>query len=357
MKKGTRTLLTILLIIGVIALIAFVLNNNKKSNEAKVAVVAAQDSNSVAVRIDTVQKKMLSLDFSANGNFEPNREMKFSAEKAGRVVKIFVDEGDPVRVGQTLATVRTDQLSVDLQNTEANLSNAQTDLQRYENAYKTGGVTQQQLDQAKLAVQNAQTRVNVSRINVGDANIKATINGVVNKRLIEPGAVLSAGTEMFDIVDVSKLKLNVMVNEGQVATLKTGDKVKVTASVFPDESFTGTLSFIAPKADNSLNFPLEIEIANNPNNQLKAGMYGTAVFAQPKGQSVLAIPRAAFVGGISSNQVFIANSDNTAKLQKVTSGRVIGDQVEILNGLSEGDVIITSGQVNLADGSKIQIIR
>ncbi len=213
------------------------------------------------------------------------REMNFSAEKPGRVVKIFVDEGDHVSTGQVLATIRTDQLSVDLQNAEAIYANAQKDKERYENAFATGGVTQQQLDQANLALQNAQARINAARINIGDANIRSSINGIVNKRYIEPGAVLAAATQMFNIVDVSKLKLKVTVNESQVATLKLGViNVKITASVFPDESFTGKITFIAPKADNSLNFPLEIEVANNPNNQLKAGMYGTAVFAMPKSQ-------------------------------------------------------------------------
>ena len=357
MNRAVRTILTILLIIGIIALIAFVLTKNKQSNEAKTAVVAAQDSNSIAVRIDTVKKQTLATDFSANGNFEPNREMNFSAEKPGRVVKIFVDEGDHVSIGQTLATVRVEQLSVDLQNAQANLANAQRDKERYENAFKTGGVTQQQVDQANLMLQNAEAKVSMASINVGDANIRSTINGIVNKRYIEPGAVLAAATQMFDIVDVSKLKLKVTVNESQVASLQLGDKVKVTASVFPDESFAGKLTFIAPKADNSLNFPLEIEIANNPNNQLKAGMYGTAIFAQPKAQSLIAIPRSAFVGGVGNNQVFIAENNNTARLKTVTAGRVIGDQVEILNGLNEGDYVITSGQVNLTEGSKIEVIR
>ncbi len=356
MKRATRTILTILLIIGIIALIGFVLNKNKQSNNAKTAVVAAQDSNAVAVRVDTVKRQILNLDFNANGTFEPNREINFSAEKAGRVVNVFVDEGDYVKAGQTLATVRTDQLSVDLQNNEANLANAQKDLERYENAFQTGGVTQQQLDQAKLALENAQARLNVSRINIGDANIRSSINGIVNKRYIEPGAVLAAATQMFNIVDVSKLKLKVTVNENQVATLKVGDNVKITASVFPNESFTGKITFIAPKADNSLNFPLEIEVANNPNNQLKAGMYGTAVFAMPKAQSLIAIPRSAFVGGISSNEVFIAENNSTARLHKVVAGRVVGDKVEVLNGLNEGDLVISSGQVNLTDGSKIQVI-
>ena len=356
MKRATRTILTILLVIGIIALIGFVLNKNKQSNNAKTAVVAAQDSNAVAVRVDTVKKQTLNLDFSANGTFEPNREMNFSAEKAGRVVKVFVDEGDYVKAGQTLATVRTDQLSVDLQNAEAIYANAQKDKERYENAFKTGGVTQQQLDQANLALENAQARINAARINIGDADIRSSINGIVNKRYIEPGAVLGAATQMFNIVDVSKLKLKVTVNENQVATLKLGDNVKITASVFPNESFTGKITFIAPKADNSLNFPLEIEVANNPNNQLKAGMYGTAVFAMPKAQSLIAIPRSAFVGGVSSNEVFVAESNNTARLHKVVAGRVVGDKVEVLNGLNEGDLVISSGQVNLTDGSKIQVI-
>ena len=357
MNKATRTILTILLIIGIIVLIAFVLTKNKASNDAKTAIVASQDSNAIAVRIDTVTTQTLNLDFSANGNFEPYREMNFSAEKPGRVVKIFVDEGDHVSVGQTLATVRTDQLSVDLENAQANLANAERDKERYENAYKTGGVTQQQLDQANLMLENAKAKVNMAGINVGDANIRATISGVVNKRYIEPGAVLAAATQMFDIVDVSKLKLKVTVTESQVATLKLGETVKVTASVFPDESFTGKITFIAPKADNSLNFPLEIEIAGNPNNQLKAGMYGTAVFAQPKAQSLIAIPRSAFVGGVNSNEVFVAENNTTARLRKVTAGRIVGDQVEILNGLQPGEFVINSGQVNLADGSKITVIK
>ena len=357
MNKATRTILTILLIIGIIALIGFVLTRNKKSNEAKTAIVAAQDSNSVVVRVDTVKKQSLDLNFSVNGTFEPIRELNFSAEKPGRVVKIFVDEGDHVNAGQVLATVRTDQLSVDLQNAEAVFSNAQKDKERYENAFKTGGVTQQQLDQANLALQNAQARINAARINIGDANIRSSINGIVNKRYIEPGAILAAATQMFNIVDVSRLKLKVTVNESQVASLKIGDNIKVSASVFPDESFTGKVTFIAPKADNSLNFPLDIEITNNPKNGLKAGMYGTAQFESPRSQPIIVVSRSAFVGGVSSNQVFVAENNGTAQMRKVTAGRIAGDKVEALNGLEEGDRVITSGQVNLADGAKISVIK
>src|SRR5205085_5160142 len=141
--------------------------------------------------------------------------------------------------------------------------------------------------------------------------------------------------------------LAITVNEMQVANLKTGDKVNVKASVFPDKNYTGTISFIAPKADASLNFPVEIELASNPGNQLKAGMYGTAVFSFDNAAPVVIIPRSAFVGSVSTNQVFVVENGNIARLRKVIAGRVFGDKVEVLQGLKEGETIITSGQINL----------
>jgi RND family efflux transporter MFP subunit len=355
MKKIVRIIVTIVVIIVCIGAIARVLSNNKKKTEEKTQIVA-QTNATVAVRIDTVVREIPDLDVIANGNFAPAQELSLASEKAGRIVNVLVDEGSYVQKGQTVATVRVDQLSVDMTNAETNYQTAQTDLTRYENAFKTGGVTQQQLDQARQNVANAKAKLEQSRINLGDANIRATISGIVNKRHIEPGTVVSAGTALFDIVNVSTLKLNVTVNEAQVPYLQVGKTVKVEASVFPDKVFTGKISFIAPKADEALNFPVEILITNNAANQLKAGMYGTAIFDFPNQQAVVMIPRTAFVGSVNSKQVFVAEN-GTARLKVVTPGRVIGEKVEVLQGINEGTLVITSGQINLVDGSKISVIQ
>ena len=351
-----KKVIYILIGIGIIGLIAFILTNNKKKNEAETAVVAQKNA-SVAVRIDTVATEAISTNFIANGNFEPLQTLSFSAESAGRVTRVLVDEGSRVRIGQTLAIIEGDRLSVDVQSAEAAYQNAVADNQRYENAFKTGGVTKQQLDQAKLALSNAKARLTQARISFGDATIKSSINGIVNQRMIEPGSVVASGTPLFELVNVSKLKLRVTVGEQQIANLKVGSPVKVTASVFPDKQFTGSITFIAPVADATLNFPVEIEIANNDNN-LKAGMYGTAVFgASDTGTSqVRVVPRSAFVGSVSSNQVFVVR-DNAAKMVKITAGRVFGDKVEVLEGLNDGDIVVTSGQINLTDGTPVSIIK
>ncbi|PHN00737.1 efflux RND transporter periplasmic adaptor subunit [Flavilitoribacter nigricans] len=352
MKKFFKALLWIVIVAGVLATIGFVLEENKAANDAKTAIVA-QENSSVLVRTEAVNKQALNLGFSVNGNFIPSQELSFASEKSGRVVKVMVKEGDAVRVGQVLATIRVDQLNVDRQNAEAIYQNALKDLARYESAYSTGGITQQQLEQAKLAVENAKSRIEQIEINIGDASIRSSINGIIAERKIEPGSVLNPGAQMFDIVNVAQVKLKVPVSESQVIQIKEGDQVKVTASVFPDKEFTGRVTFISPRADQSLNFPVEIEVSNNAGKDLKAGMFGTAHFEEEEVKEAILVPRTAFVGSVSSNEVFMLEADSTAHIRKVIAGRIIEDQVEILDGLQEGDILITSGQVNLSDGTKV----
>lgn len=355
MKKN---IVTILIILGTLGLISYILIGNKKSNEEKIAVVAEKNA-SVSVKVTQVKTEEVNLDFVANGNFSPTQELTFSAEHSGKVIAVLAKEGDRVTVGQTLAIVRGDIINVNAKATEAAYLNAKSDYSRFENAFKTGGVTKQQLDQSKLALSNAEANYKQANINLGDTKIKAPINGIINKKYIEPGSILAAtpATSLFDIVNVSKLKLKVTVSEAQVASLKVGNTIGVTTSVYRDKQFNGRITFIAAKADGNLNFPVEIEIANNYNNDIKAGMYGTALFksAQQK-QTMTIVPRAAFVGSVSSNQVFVVEN-GTAKLKTITAGRILGDKVEILNGLSNGETVITTGQINLQDGNTIEIIK
>lgn len=354
MKKN---IITIAVILGALGLIAFTLNKNKAENKAKTDIVAEKNA-SVSVKTAQVKTEELTLDFLANGNFEPIQELTFSAEKSGKVISVLVKEGDYVNVGQTLVIVRSDVINVNAQTAKASYDNAKSDYDRYQNAYNSGGVTKQQLDQAKLALTNAGNNLKQANINVGDTKVKAPIKGFINKKYIEPGSILTGmpATAMFDIVNVSKLKLKVTVNESQVASLKLGNTINVTSSVFPNKTFAGKITFIAAKADESLNFPIEIEIVNNADNSLKAGMYGTANFGSKQKQHLKIVPRNAFVGSVSSNEVFVVEN-GIAKLKKVTSGRIIGEQVEIVDGLSDGETVIITGQINLQDGNTVEIIK
>lgn len=349
-----RAIITVIIIAAVLGGIFYILNKNKAKNEA-VTAEAAKTNAYVAVRIDTARLSAIDVSTVANGTFQPKQEVTVSAEASGRVVRVLVDEGSRVSAGQTLAIVEGDKLNVNVANAQANYDNAQQNLQRFESAYKTGGVTLQQLDQARLQFETAKNNLRSMKLTAGDVTIKTSVSGIVNARKIEPGTYVNPGTPAFDIVNVSSLKLRVNVDEKNVAGLAVGQTVDVTASVYADKSYTGRITFIAPKSDGSLNFPVEVEVANN-GNDLRAGMYGTASFGSRSSASVLVIPRSAFVGSVSDNRVFVAKNGKAIET-KVVSGRNFGDNIEILSGLNPGDQVIVSGQINLLDQTAIEIIK
>ncbi|NSL89289.1 efflux RND transporter periplasmic adaptor subunit [Chitinophaga sp. Mgbs1] len=343
-----------LVTIGAVVLIMWKLNANKKANEAKTEFVKESNTGAVPVLVQKVTRNAFAQGFLANGNFAPVRELSYLAETSGRITRLLVDEGSIVKQGQAIAYIDGQIVNTDLQSAKANLDQLKVDKERYEAAFQTGGVTKKQVDDAKLQYDIAKTHYEAAGRRVSDTYVKAPISGIINKKYIEQGAYLSPGTKMFDIVDVSRLKLAVAVPEGQVVTLSKGQKVKVTSNVFPETSYEGTITFIAAKGDNSLNYPVEMEVNNVAGKQLKAGMYGTAHFESPETSQAIFIARTAFIGGVNSNEIYIMEG-NVAKKRKVISGRILGDQVEIREGLNEGDVVITTGQINLTEGAAVTV--
>lgn len=335
--------------------IFYVLNANKTKNEAQTAVVAMKNT-AVIVRTDIADYKDLNTEYISNGVFAPKQEVFLSAETGGRVARVLVSEGAYVKAGQLLAVIQADKQNVNVSNMQAMYNNAKAEVNRFESAFATGGVTKQQLDQVNLQLENAKNNLRSAQLAASDVNVRASFAGLVNKRTVEPGAYVSPGTQLFEIVNVGTLKLKVNVDEKNIGSIKTGQQVKVMSTVSPDKSWTGVVSFIAPKADGSLNFPVELEIKNANDNDLKAGMYGTAHFGGNKLESVFAIPRNAFVGSISSNQVFVAKNGK-AQLKQVVAGRSFGDFVEVISGIEKGEEVIVTGQINLLNETPVEVIK
>ena len=353
MKKSLIYIIVAVLLIG---WGAYTIVGNKEKQKQEVAEVAKQ-VDKVNVNVITATRENINTDYSANGTFIPKQETNQAADISGRVVSVYVREGSRVGAGQVLASIKRDAIEVDVTQAQNNLQNTIIDNQRYENAYKTGGVTKQQLDNSRLQLKNAQAALRSQGVRMNDTKVRAGISGTINKRMVEPGAVVSPGTPLFEIVNINSLKLAVLVDESQVGRIQIGQQVDINVNVLPDETFTGRISFIAPKSDASLNFPVEVEVANN--GQLKAGMYATALFKTNYGaenQNMLTVPAEAFVNGVSSGQLFIVQN-GMAKLVKVQTGKVYGDKVQIISGLNGGEQVITSGQINLENGSKINIVK
>ena len=349
-----KKVITIVVIVALMGLMAFRLYFNKQKNAEEVAIVAQKEAQ-VAVRAAKVAEEKVVDLFTANGTFVAEQDLNVSSEMGGQVIKIYVKEGDFVRAGQVLAQTKADRTNVQLDNAKAALETAKSDLKRFESAFQTGGVTAQQLEQARLQLKNAQANYNSAAIASGDTAIRSKINGIVTSKEVEEGTLVAAGQTLFNVVNIDNLKLKITVDESQVGQLKVGDVVKIKPST-STELVEGKITFIAPKSNSALKFPVEILVANK-DKKLKAGMYASAQFGNDNNEiTALVVPHSAFVGSVSQNKIFkIVN--NKAEMVNIKSGRNFGDKVEIISGLTAGDEVITSGQINIDNGTPIKIVQ
>ena len=350
MKK--KTIITVVALAGIAVAFFLILQSNKQQNEEELSIVARENTE-VSVQTAVAQKERISGMFTVNGTFQPDARANISAEMGGQIAAIYVKEGDAVKQGQVIAKLTGDKTNVNLSNAKANLDNATSNLDRYEAAFETGGVTAAQLDQARLQVQNARAQFQSAQLNSGDTNVRSQISGIVNEKMVEVGMVVNPGTPIVEVVDITSLDLSVEVDEALVNQLNVGDSVKVVPSVTKD-TITGKITFIAPASNGALKFRVEITV-NNSEGGLRAGMYATAIFNQEGQNNVLVVPREAFVGSVSDNQVFQVK-DGTAYLTKIRTGVNYGGKVQVTDGLTEGDVVVTSGQINLTDATAVEVI-
>jgi len=351
-----KTIITIAVLVVAIVAAAFVLKGNKADMQEKTEL-AKKVNATVPVQVAQANEESLSGSFTVTGNFQPSKEITIASEASGKIVSVLVKEGQFVREGQVLAQLEHETLAAEVRSAEVSLQKIKTDKTRYENLIQTGGVSQSQVDDINMNFVTAESRLISAKKRLSDAIIKAPFNGYINKKYIEVGSYLSQqSNKVFDIVDLSKLKMVVNATEAQVLAVSNAKAVTVEADVYPGTTYEAKINFIGAKADAALNYPVELEITNIINKPLRGGMFGRASFALPTEKPALVIPRTAVIGSVNDAQVFVVEGD-VVKTKKFVAGRQFANQVEVLSGLSAGETVVVSGQINLSEGTKVSVLK
>ena len=346
-----KKLIYILIAIALVFTVAYTLINNKEEM-AKEAAVAEIKSDAISVQLTEPKMGKIDRSFTAQGNFAPIQSLTLQSETQGQVLKVLKRKGEKVKKGDLLLQVESNTIRAELETAKANFEKAERDLKRFENLAAGDAITKRQLEDARLGYTTSESQLIAARKRLANTSIKAPIDGEINEIYVEVGSFLGMATKLYDIVNVDVLKLKVKVSANEVLMINKGDQVKVVADVLADQDITGTVTAIAAQADKSLKYDVEVEFKNPSNNRLRAGMYGTAHFKVSEKEDVLLIPREAIVGSIQNPSVYVVK-DSIASLRNVRIGTVTQNQVEIINGLSAGEKVVQSGQINLRDGVKV----
>ncbi|WP_394826893.1 efflux RND transporter periplasmic adaptor subunit [Pendulispora albinea] len=287
-----------------------------------------------------------------------------------------VQEGDFVRAGTVLASVRESdyqqqlaQTNAQLAQAQANQKQAQLDFDRVQKLVASNAIAPAELDAmtaklatAKAMVQGAQAQVGNAQLVLGDTTLRAPIDGVILKRGVEAGTFVAPGTVGFVLADTKKVKFVFGAPDTLIEKLKIGSNLGIHVDA-TQADFEGTITRIAPSADpKSRVFEVEITIPN-PKDALRVGM--VASLKVPDGaiaETALSLPLTAIVRSPADPRgfaVYVVAKDgdhDVAKVRDVGLGDVLGNGVQVTSGLKRGEQVVSMGATLLVDGSRIRIL-
>lgn len=360
------------------------------------------------VRIEKITASAIDDFYEATGTVHAKTSTVLSSKIMGTVTSLRVREGDRVRAGQMLVEIDNREAAAQLQKAQAGLRQAEqavaeveqsisagqsakaaadannrlaaSTLSRYQTLLDRKSVSPQEFDEVKAKAQVAEAEADRSgkmlqmlaarkkqsqaqidqakadiasaQIVAGYARITSPISGIITAKQIEIGSTATPGAPLLTIEDSSRYRLEASIEESQIGKIKLKDPVRVRVDAVSVEELSGTVAEILPASDPmSRSYTVKIDIQSA--GPLRSGLYGTARFVRGQRQA-LAIPSKAITQRGQLTGVFVVDEANIARLRLIKTGKTLGENIEVLSGLSEGERIVVDGAAKVNDGVKVQ---
>jgi RND family efflux transporter MFP subunit len=331
-------------------------------------------------RVVESRQQLIPLVVRSTGTAHARESAIVSAQVMGRIRQILVREGDSVRAGETLVVLDDAALRASADQAQAAVKAAQNEqaaaqsdaslaastLARYQQLQAEKSVSPQEMDEISRRSEAADARVEAARAQTGAVQSQASgartmlgytrltapFSGVVTARMADPGTMAAPGVPLLQIDQAGALQLEATVDESAIGAIHKGMKAKVVLDGASSTEIVGTVAEIDPAADPaSHSFLIKIDLPSA--SQLRAGMYGTAEFANGTRQAIL-IQRSAVVLRGSLVCVYVLDGRGIAQLRYITLGAAQDDLVEVLSGISSGEKLVDAPADRDLAGKRIE---
>jgi len=300
----------------------------------------------------------------AVGSLRAVRGADLSLEVAGVVDSISFNSGDDVKEGDVLLKLRSEDDAARLASLQASADLSQLTLERDLKQWKIQAVSQATIDTDRANLKNAQAQVAQQQAILDKKTLRAPFAGHLGIRAIDLGQYLGPGTTIVTLQALDPIYLDFFVPQQAIDQVQLGQSITVRIDAFKEQTFAGEISAINPKIDTSTRNVQVRATLKNPDHKLLPGMYATVAINTGAPENYITLPQTAITYNPYGNTVYVVDSkpaegggksQQVARQTFVTTGPTRGDQVAILKGVNDGEMIVTSGQIKLHNGSPVLI--
>lgn len=336
-------------------------------------------ADATAVQVLTLKRQPIARVLTYSGDVEGEVEVKVYSTIPDRIVALRVEEGQEVDEGELIAIIRADTLGQGVQQALGGLASARAQvaglrdtLARQERLVASGVVTQAQVDGTRFQLQAAEAQVAQLEATVGsaqsrrsDANIRSPISGVVGQVFVEEGDMAAPQIPICTVVRMDRVEVLINVPESELGMVRSGMEAEIQIATLPEKTFRAPVSRISPVVDRlSRTATLRIML-DNLDHAIRPGSLADVRLEVERHEGAIVVPQYALVldehrgdGGEALFRGYALRDDGRhVSERRIRVGIYDGDNVEVVDGLREGDQLVVQGQHMLRDGSEVTVER
>lgn len=307
---------------------------------------------------------------SETGNITAENQVEVLSKGTGHCLQLLVEEGDTVEKDQVLAELEKAEMEAQIRQSRVSLSQQKVAYERAEAGVKQGIISRAERDNARFSYEQAQATLEMQEVQLTHLTIRAPISGVVTKRMLQEGMLVSSGTPVFSIVDPASFILPIHVTERSLPRLRVGQEARVTIDSSGDREFVARVRRINPGVDaqtGSVKVVLDFSPEDHP--YLREAAFARYSLVMDTREGALVVPKDAIVEENARRYVMVAQrstpaesgegaapvSEWVAARREVETGLEDSDYTEILSGVDENTLVITLGQQTVNEGDAIEV--
>lgn len=346
---GVRPVLAIVLLSA-----AALLAGCKGGGDAQAKEGEDKGPEAIPVEVERVARRAIAASYANTATLEPRAESQVVAKTSGVALEVMAEEGQTVRAGQPLVRLDADRARLQAAQSGAQLRKLEANYARARQLEAQQMVSANDLDQLRFDVENARAVNRLADLELSYTTVVAPISGVIASRDIKPGNFVQINSPIFRIVDSSRLEATLNVPEREIAKLKPGQGVELTADALPGKRFAGTVDRVSPVVDTGTG-TFRVVAAFAGDGELQPGMFTRLSINYDQRADALVIPRVALLEDGGEPALYVVR-DGTASRVVVKLGYADGGWIEVREGLKEGDAVVIAGKAALREGSAVQVI-
>ena len=322
--------------------------------DAKAADGKDKGPDAVPVEVAKAERRAIAASYANTATLEPRAESQVVAKTSGVALAVLVEEGQSVKAGQPLVRLDPDRPRLAVAQAQAQMSKLENNYARAQRLVGQQMISANDLDEIKFNLANARAQYNSARLELDYTTVVAPISGVVASRDIKPGNFVQINSPIIRIVDGSRLEATLNVPEREIAKLKPGQKVELTADALPGKTFAGVVARVSPVVDTGKG-TFRVVAAFDGVDGLQAGMFSRLSINYDQRADALVVPRTALLEDGGGPAVYVVR-DGKAQRAGLKLGYDDAGWVEVREGLKAGDSVVIAGKAALREGSAVQVI-